>query len=48
MAGQNILAYEVQHVESQQSGDFAARDDYDVYVNDYANHGDWYDCQDYH
>ncbi len=46
--GSAILAAEEAAVaQLQGAGAEGYGDKYDVYVDDYSNYGDWYDCKDY-
>ena len=47
MAGENLLNAVLENIQRQGevAGSGAA---YPVYVNDYGNYGNWYDCKGYH
>lgn len=46
MAGENILKAEMEAIQAQSQN--ADHQSYDVYINDYGNYGNWYDCKDWH
>ena len=46
MPGEKILRAEMEAIEAQSIN--AHHSSYDVYVDNYTDYGDWYDCKDYH
>lgn len=46
MNGKNILQKEKEAIKSQSNE--TDKTSYDVYVDNYTNYGDWYDCNDWH
>lgn len=46
MAGEAILLAEMETIKTQSQK--PESQSYNVYINDYSNYGDWYDCKDYH